>query len=475
MTARIAQFALACSIVLGGCGGTPGPSPFSAGPAPGAVASAPAGSWPAIKRGPSSRPSRDLAEAPAELPEAPQLSDYLAYAALNNPGLRAAFHRWQAALEKVPQVQALPEPRFTYRYFIEEVETRVGPQRNSFELAQTLPWFGKLSVAGSAAAEAANAARQEYETARLGLFHYVKNAYCEYYYLGWAVAVTKENIELLKQVEAVARARYRAAEGPHADLVRLQVELGKLSDRLASLQDLREPIVARLNAALNRPPSAPVGPYPAAVEGEKVHFTDEQLLGWLAEANPELKGMDAEIERQKRFVELARKGYFPDFTFGLGWIDTDRSIGGRHPDEDGKDPIIAMVSVNLPIWWDKLAAAVREARHSLTAAAQRKSQRANSLAAETKLAAFGFRDAGRKVNLYRDTLLPKAQEAFKVTQTAYQAGTASFADLIDTLRILLDFELSVHRALADRGQRLAELEMLVGRRLTGQDGQGRED
>ena len=77
-----------------------------------------------------------------------ELPDLLAYAALNNPGLEAAFHRWKAALERVPQAKSLPDPRFTYRYFIEEVETRVGAQRQRFAIAQTFPWFGKLKLQG---------------------------------------------------------------------------------------------------------------------------------------------------------------------------------------------------------------------------------------------------------------------------------------------------------------------------------------
>ncbi|HUU58589.1 MAG TPA: hypothetical protein VMZ50_03520, partial [Phycisphaerae bacterium] len=81
---------------------------------------------------------------PPELTEESTLSDYLAYAALTNPALEPAFNRWKAALERVPQVRALPDPRFTYRYYIREVETRVGAQRQSFGIAQTLPWLGKL-------------------------------------------------------------------------------------------------------------------------------------------------------------------------------------------------------------------------------------------------------------------------------------------------------------------------------------------
>jgi hypothetical protein len=76
----------------------------------------------------SSAAATNISDTPKlpELTGSSGVSDYLAYAALNNAGLQAAFDRWKAALERVPQVKALPDPRFNYRYFIEEVETRVG-------------------------------------------------------------------------------------------------------------------------------------------------------------------------------------------------------------------------------------------------------------------------------------------------------------------------------------------------------------
>lgn len=457
MTAKTILAPMTCLLVAAGC-------------------AAPPASFDVARHGtmpPAGRAALTTAPAPQPraLPEKAALSDYLAYAALNNPGLAAAFHQWKAALERVPQAKSLPDPRFTYQHFIESVETRVGPQQNSFALAQTFPWFGKLALRGGVAAEAAEAERQKYVAAKLELFHRVKNAYYEHYYLGRAIAVTQESVRLVERLEALARARYRAAAGSHPDVIRAQVELGKLSDRLASLKDFRGPVVAKLNAALNRPPAAPLPEPPEALEAEKVEFTEEQLLSWLPRANPELKGLDAEIGKRRRAIELARRDYFPDVTFGLTWIDTGRSIGGRHPDDDGKDPLVAMVSVNLPVWPDKLAAGVREARARLAAAVSMKAQKTNSLLAELKMALFGFRDAGRKIDLYRDTLLPKARQSFNATGAAYRAGTAGFSDLIDAERVLLEFELAAQRALADRAQRLAELEMLVGREVPRTGGQ----
>ncbi len=74
------------------------------------------------------------------------LPDYLRYAALNNAGLKAAFEQWKAAIEQVPQAKSLPDPKFNYGYFINEVETRVGPQRQKFEIMQTFPWFGVIEA-----------------------------------------------------------------------------------------------------------------------------------------------------------------------------------------------------------------------------------------------------------------------------------------------------------------------------------------
>lgn len=413
---------------------------------------------------PLAREAKAQAKGPLKLGERPTLSDYLAYAALNNAGLRVAFDRWRAALERVPQVRALPDPRFTYRYFIEEVETRVGAQRQGLGIAQMFPWFGKLELRGNAAAEAANAERQRFEAEKLKLFYAVKDAYYEYYYLWRAIRVVKDNIQLAKHMETVARTRYKVAAAGHPDVIRAQVELGKLDDRLRTLQDLGGPITARLNAALNRPAAAPI-PWPAKMAEEKVSFTDQQLLNQMARSNPDLKALAHEIAQNKTRVELAKKDYLPDVTVGLDYIETTKSVGGRHPSDDGKDPMVAMVSVNLPIWWDKLAAGLREARRRHRRATHSKVEKLNSLSARLKLVLYRFRDAERKIDLYRDTLLPKARQSLKATETAFRAAKGSFFDLIDAERILLAFQLAHERALANHAQRLAELEMLVGKQI----------
>ena len=267
-----------------------------------------------------------------ELPPQPRLANYLAYAARHNPKLQAAFSRYKAAREAVAPARTLPDPKFTYRYFIQEVETRVGPQQQSFGLAQTFPWFGKLQASGDIALQKAKAKGQAFEAAKLKLFYQVKHAYYEYYYLARAISVTKENVELMRYIEQVARTKYKVAAAGHQDVIRAQVEQGKLEDRLRTLQDLRSPIMAKLNAALNRPAGAEL-PWPTEVpQEERIEASDEQILIWLRQANPQLKALDYQIAAKKKAVELAGKDYFPDITLGVDYIDTSGALLSGVPD-----------------------------------------------------------------------------------------------------------------------------------------------
>ena len=397
------------------------------------------------------------------LDENAALEDYLAYAALNNAALKAAFHEWQAAVEKAPQVTALPDPRFTYSYFIREVETRVGPQRQTFTLAQMFPWPGKLDLKGQAAVQGAKAAGRRYESRKLKLFYSVKDAYYEHYYLGRAIAVVREQRDFLKYVEEVVRTRYKTAAVDYGAVLRAQVELGVLDDRLTALEEMRGPIVARLNAALNRPVAAEL-PWPPSIPSESMDATDKQVLQWFLEASPELKAMDHEIGRRQRLLALAMKDYYPDLTFGLTYVQTDTALMSGAPDS-GKDPVTAMLSINVPLWWEKYRAHEREAEALLAAAIRTKTEKENRGGSMIRMVLYDLHDDERKISLYRDTLLPRARQALKTTETSFRAGKASFIDLMDAQRVLLQFELSHQRALVDRAQRLAQLEMLVGREI----------
>lgn len=391
------------------------------------------------------------------------LPDYLHYACLNNAGLKAAFEQWKAAVEQVPQAEALPDPRFNYGYFVREVETRVGPQRNRFGIMQEFPWFGKIEARTDAAAAAAKAARKRYEATKLKLFFEVKDVFYEYTYLARAIEIANENLELIKHFEEVARTKYMAAVATHPDVIRVQVELAKIEDVAKSLQDLRKPIMARLNAVLNRR-SFEMLPWPRKEEFKKTEVQHQQIISLLRQTNPELAALDFETEAAKYKVELAKKKFWPDIGVGVDWVQTDEA---RMPGvgDSGRDAVILMFTMNLPVWRDNYKAAELQAKADMRKARLQKVEAENTLIARATRSLYEFDDSNRKIELYGNILVPKAEELLGASETAYKAGTVDFLSLINAQQKLLEFQLQQERAVTDNQQRLAELEMLAATQL----------
>ncbi|MHC4910648.1 MAG: TolC family protein [Planctomycetota bacterium] len=459
-TLRLSATAIAC-LCAAGCGTT---SPFAVDVEPDVE--------PAVLEEPSPPPARTgdhRAEwwgGDEELPrlgDDATLADYQRYAALRSADVEAAFHDWQAARERLPQVRALPDPRFTYGYYINEVETRVGPMRHSFGLTQTLPWFGKLDDQEQVAARAADAAWQRMQSARLDLDYRVEEAYNELYFLERSIQVTRDTIDLLQQIERVALTRYQVAAGGHPDLIRLQIELGGVEDRLAQLEQLRTPYAARLNAELNRPAGAPLAPV-AAVQDRTTDASAGTLLATLRERNPELLALQEEIERERIAMQIARSDGLPDLTVGVAYTEVGTRTDASPPD-NGDDALLATLSVNVPIWREKYDAGVREALARRLAAAGRRNHAANRLESGLQQAIFDHRDARRRLDLYSDTLVPKATESLQAVLASFAQGLSDFLDLIDTQRTLLEFQLSYERAIVDRATSYARIERLIGTAL----------
>ena len=405
------------------------------------------------------------------VPETQNLRSLVDYALANNPEVNVARERHIGALARVPQAMALPEPKLTYRYFVNEVETRVGPQEHGIGLSQTLPWFGKRGLQGDAATEAARAAQERIASIQNTVIADVADAYYELFYLGRSIEIIRGNRDLVLHLERVARARYGAGAATHADVIRAQVELGIIENRLGSLKDRRAPLFARLNALLNRPTTETFD-LPSILTFEPVNYTDDELLAKVSLRNPDLRATSFEIEAAHRQRERANKNYLPDITLGLDYIATgDARMPGVQ--DSGDDALSATIGFTLPIWRSKYDAGVKEADAMLRQQQFKRDQQLNTFHAETVTALFKLRDAQRQIDLYEKTLLPKANESLVATQRAYSTGAAPFADTIDAQRMLLSFELSFARAITDHNQARIVLEKLTGQSLTNQSATNR--
>ncbi len=396
----------------------------------------------------------------ADSRDAPQLIDELVMLGIGrNRGLRAAAAQVLAARDLVPQFKALPDPRLTVVEYIEPVETRVGPQVRGYQLSQSFPWFGTLGVKGDIQREKAAVLQARLDQKILELIARIRTNAFELAYLDSSIAVTNSHLILLTQWEQSAQSRYAAGHGSYAALVKTQVELGKLSNRLAEIQDRRTPLLAALNADLDRDPDTPLrlrvlppfpnGPLAQTALTSAMQTNNPRLAGWRhEEAAAALRG------------DLAGKQGRPSFTVGVNLIQTGAA---RMPAvaDSGKNALLATVGIQLPLWRGKYRAASREAASDVAAANNSNRQEFNALEADLSRALFRYRDARRQAELYGTTLVPKARQSLDAAQAAFQTGQGGYLDLIDAQRLLLEFQLAVVRARTDLLVQQTAIEQLI--------------
>jgi outer membrane protein TolC len=401
-------------------------------------------------------PSISASQQPSDANNFQTLQDYLGYAESHNAGLKSKQQEWFAAMEEVPQAKALPDPQMQYGYYTRQSDMQMNQM---VSVMQMFPWFGKIDARTEAAIKNAQAVHQMYQAARLALFREVKEGFYEYAYLAKATDIAKENLELLRHFEEVARMKYTAAEAGQPDVIRAQVELARMEYVLRSVEQLRKPTVSKLTKALTLPADTNL-PWPKVEEFNVAEMEYEQIANILRRKNPELSSLDFEAMAAKSRIELAKKNFYPDIGVGVEWTEFERS-GGM----SGRDSVALMFQINLPLWRDSYSAGQRQAQAMAAGIEQEKIDTENTLLAKAAQSYYDYNDSIRRIRLYHDALIPKGKELLQVSEAAYRAGTMDFLSLIDAQRMLLDYYLSYQSALADNRQKLAELEMLVGTEL----------
>jgi len=386
--------------------------------------------------------------------------DFLKEAQENNPGVQAAYNRWQAEVSRTDAVKALPDPKLTYSYFIESVETRTGPQEHKAGISQQFPWFGKLDAKQSAQRARADSAYEQYRAARLKLAFDVRRAYAGSWLLQRETDLTRQNIQLLENIERVAESRVRSGASA-SEVIKTRLELAQLRQRLRTLDEQRIPVSAALNAALNRDAQTPV---PEIRELELHTFASDKITFDTLANNPDLIALLHAQNSAEADIRAARKNGLPDFTLGIEWIgigDTSSTVS-----DSGKDAWMAGVGITLPLWRGKYQAEVNRATYLRDGFDFARRQTVNALRTELEAALADYREAEQKITLYRETILPQAGQLMELSETDYRSGETSFLDLIDTQRSILRYQLELAHAEADSQIHLASIEMMIGKELT---------
>ncbi|MDP7062865.1 MAG: TolC family protein [Planctomycetota bacterium] len=383
------------------------------------------------------------------------IHDLLFHAETQSPQVREAFHRWEVARAKVPQGSALPDPWLSLGGYVRSVETANGPMDGRIGITQRIPWPGKLETAGDHLAALAEAQRMEIEDARLKVRRDFLRDWAERLYLEQAQAITSEQVRLLQQVEDVSLGLFQASRASQADVLAAQVESLRMSDRLDSLRQREAPLEAKLQISLGLP-LLETARWTGLVALDQTPLPDEDhLQTLLLESAPRLLAIQARLDAAAQSRELASLEGMPDFSVGADWT----WIGEGNPvnPDTGDDAISLSVAVELPLNRGRVDGAREQAFAETQSLVEMREGMRWRLLAELQSAISKHKDAWRRVNLFDQQLLPKAEMTYQTALTSYQAGESGFQEILDAARIVLNFRLSIARAKADAALAFADL------------------
>ncbi len=393
---------------------------------------------------------------------APDLGHYLEWAVANHPALAGERQRTAVMRDDADRAGSLPELRFAWGEMVVPVETRVGPQQRILSLSQSFPWFGTLGLKEEAADALAEAADQGVRARRLAVERDVRTAWYRLGAVAEELRLAQETLGLADAAVSWLRTAYTAGTAAYADLLRAEMEQARLALAVADLEDRRAPLTLALNTATGLPAATPAPPaeLPAVAPLGADLPDDVALRALLEQHNPELAALANRRESSRLGAEAAAHAGRPAFTLGVDYIMTGPA---RMPDvpDSGKDPVIARLSVGIPLWGSG-SAETRAAAGRVHAAASELADRRLGLSAKLEQALYAWRDSGRRLDLYSGTLLPRADRMVEVAAAAYTADQAGYGDLLAARRALLGLRSEQVKVRLDRVLALNELVTLVG-------------
>ncbi len=386
------------------------------------------------------------------------LEDYFQIAAENNPGLLAKYKNFEAAIQRVTQVSTLPDPNLSFGYFISPVETRVGPQQARFSLTQMFPWFGTLSAQKDAASLLAEAKYQEFLDARNKLYYQVAASYYPLYELEKLISIEAENQRILSSYKEIATVQFQNDKGSMVDALRVDIMLKDATTELSILNQKKKPLETRFNKLLNRD------------ENESIEIIDTLLLKEITQefrkdsmlvANPLLEELNLKVLASQAQERTAIKQGLPKFGIGLDYV-----IVGERTDmtleDNGKDVLMPMVTMSLPIFRGKYKAAQNEAQLMQESYELQKEEVANRLISSYEMIWYKIQKQTELIVLY-EAQIQESEQSLNLLFSAYSNSGKDFEEVLRMQQQILKYQRMKATALSDYHIALAELDYITAK------------
>jgi cobalt-zinc-cadmium efflux system outer membrane protein len=385
------------------------------------------------------------------------LGDVTAAAMANNPSIKEALRKWNAAKARIPQATAWDDLRVggesRVHRFVDVPPNAFMDQSASIE--QPIPITGKNLVRGRAAtAEAVSA----YEQLRRQQLDVIAAARATFFRLANAhaqIEINQKNITSMRQIADISRTKFEAGTHSAADVLVAETEASKLLESEHDLERQLSEQEAQLNALMNRDAFAPLGA-PSEVTPKMPELSPIKLRPLLLAHRPEIKMAEAKIDLEKSNLQLAQRAWIPDPALTVKaqrYNDTGQAVS----------ELDAGVSFTMPwVNFRKYGAAVREGQENVGAAEQALERSQNEALRLLRDQLQKVETAHHHLELFRDKIIPQAQQAYEANRLNYESGKASFLDWITSQRNLRDLEAMGQQHLADYQVAVAELEATVG-------------
>ena len=354
----------------------------------------------------------------------------------NSPEIQKFELQYNIASEKVNEVNTIPNTEFGVGYFVSEPETRTGAQRFKVSAKQMLPWFGTITSRENYVSALANAKYEDIVIAKRKLFVSVSKSYYKLYANKAKQDVLARNIKLLDTYETLALTSVEVGKASAVDVLRLQMRQNEMQQVLEvlKLQFLSEQTY--FNKLLNRANAIRVNVInELSLPSEDFEITTEKLA-----LHPELLKYDKLYQSVEQSELLNQKESSPMIGFGLDYISVDERPNMDFSD-NGKDVIMPMVSVSIPIFNKKYKSQTKQNELQQQEIIAQKQERLNTL--QTLLSkAINERMSARISHATQTNNLMQAKDAEDILIKSYETGTIDFNDVLDIQELQLKFQIN---------------------------------
>jgi outer membrane protein TolC len=380
----------------------------------------------------------------------------------HNPEILGARARARGAAALPAQARAWDDPVVSWEAWNVPGSFAVHEADNNiFRVAQRIPFPGKRGLAGTIASGDAEAAARAADATELDVVAAVTRAYWDLWEAHQRLQIYGRDKDLIRRSARIAEQRYAVGEASQSDVLRAQVELTHAINLLTAAPLAIAGAAAELNALLSRAADEPLGtPQDPPLAPDDAALAEPgagaRLVARALRHRPELAQQAAMVARERNALALARKAALPDFEVAVS----------RFVNDGADDGFGAMLSMTVPLAYrSKIDAGITAAAAQLSSAEADRRRLEDLIRREVQQALVRFQTARIQHDLLVTTHIPQAEQSLRVSEGAYQAGAASFLDLVDTLRMIESAHVEHVQAAAAIAKARADLARAVGTSL----------